>query len=111
MASLMQWANEPWPGELPFEYGWRPRGIPENPTKLQVMAALNKVDTGGYGVASSDGIYGMRGLDQQAAFVWWELKAFTNGWITGTDGAEAEAFFAAIKAEHDRVAALAADAP
>jgi len=108
MASLMQWANEPWSGELPFEYGFRPRGLPEHPTKLQVMACLSKmsISDGCYGFSENRGIYGRTGLDQQEAFVWWDLKSFVAGWIRGTDGAEANVFFAAIKAEHERVAAL-----
>lgn len=103
----MQWANEPWTGELPFMDLWPPRGVPEHATKLQVMAALSKMDTGNYGVMDSRGIYGRTGLEQQETFVWWKLKSFVDGWITGQDEAEAGAFFLAIKAEWARVEALA----
>jgi len=108
MASLTQWANEPWPGPLPFDRHWVPLGIPEHPTKLQVMAALRKIDTGGYGIISGGGIYGREGLEQEEAFVWMELRAFVNGWIQGTDQVESEKFFLAIKAEWARVEALTA---
>ncbi len=109
MASLMQWLTEEYPGPLPFDYGWRPRGVPERPTRLQVIAALSKMSGGGgYGIMDNTGIYGRTGLEQNEAFLWWELRAFTNGWIQGQDEAEAGAFFLALKAEWARVEALAA---
>lgn len=108
----MAWASAPWEGRLPFSHGFLPRGLPDSPTVLQVMAALSQIDRGGvYGVVDSDGIYGRTGLTQDEAFVWWDLKAFTNGWLAGTANAEAKEFFAAIKAEHERVAALPAGDP
>jgi hypothetical protein len=105
MASLMQWATAPWGSPLPFEFDTVP-GV-EHPTRLQVLAMLRALDSGGYGIIDGGGIYGRRGLHQSEAFVWWELKAFVNGWLEGTDGAEDEVFMAALHEEWARVKALA----
>ena len=106
MRSLMCWLSEPSPA-LPFDRMMPPLGMPASPTRLQVLAALIRMDTGGYGIIGGDGIYGRSGLEQGEAFVCWEMKAFVSGWLACQDNLERDAMNAALEAEWRRVEALA----
>jgi len=103
MNSLMQWLGEPFvnPEQL-FAWGVPPV-LPAIPSRLQVVAALKAMDVGGYGIMMGGGPYGRSGLEHQEAQVWWELRAFINGWLEGTNFAEQDAFVAAIGREYERV--------
>jgi hypothetical protein len=103
--SLMAWLAEPWKGRGPFDE-YRPAALPEQPSRLQVFAALLAMDTGGYGVISSGGPYGTVGLDQGQAFALMDLSAYVRGWDDGTGRVENEALKAALKAEWARVDGL-----
>ncbi len=108
MARLMQWLSEGFTGPLPFEFGL-PRGVPEKPTRLQVLAALFDIGGGlkgsGYGMTSGGGIYGRRGLQQSEAYFFWDMRAYVLGWLEGTDNAETREFMLAMEAEWARVEA------
>ncbi len=111
MAKLMQWLAEEYTGQLPFEFG-PPRGVPDKPTRLQVLAAL--ADMGGwkslgYGVITGGGPYGRRGLQQSEAYFFWDMRAFVIGWLEGTDNTEAQSFMMAMEAEWARIEALSVD--
>lgn len=112
----MQWLSE----TLPEEWRWpgphadlvRPKAVPDRPTRLQVLCALNAMNTGGYGVTTTGpGAYGRCGLEMEEAHLFWAMRAFVDGWLTGTSDAEEPAFVAAMKAEIARVEALSKPKP
>lgn len=105
MANLKEWFEAKWVGESPFEYFQIP-GAPE-PTRLQVFAAFLAIDGGGYGILQGGvGPYGTLGLEQREAYRWWDMRAYVDGWLAGTDGVDAPWIKGAIKAEHERVMRL-----
>lgn len=112
MASLMAHLNEPWKGDLPLRlWGERPAWLTENPTRLQVFAALvglngGRMRVGGWGCMTGGGPYGRVGLEQNEALALIQLGAFVEGWLQATSDAELPALTAALNAEHDRIAAL-----
>jgi hypothetical protein len=113
MASLMQWLGKPWPKQLslPFAHGWRPTGLPDEPTKLHVLAVLVRLggwENSGYGITTHGGPYGRQGLEQQEAFALWDMRAFIEGVLYATEDAEVVAFKEAIEKEWARVEALQA---
>jgi hypothetical protein len=108
----MQWLGAQWEGRLPFgSYGAPiPGRLPNQPTRLQVIAALIYMNVGtaihGWGVTESGGIYGSLGLDQEGAVALIEAWAFISGMLAATGEAELALLTAAVKAEHDRVAEI-----
>jgi hypothetical protein len=91
-----------WPGHSYM----RPKAIPERPTHLQLLCALNEMNTGGYGVTQSGGMYGRRGLEE-SEYIWFQItKAYVDGWLDGTENAEQSEFVEAMRVEKERVAAL-----
>lgn len=103
MASLKDYLSGQWTGDLPFKF----EGIPDapTPTRLQVLAAFAVMDTGGYGCIDNTGLYGRQGLDMHEAHVWWQMKAYVDGWLAGTDGVDAEWLRWSVVVEHERVKA------
>jgi len=108
---VMVWLSEPWVGATPLDDD-RPAHLPEQPSRLQVYAALVAMDTGGYGfIYGGAGRYGREGLHQDEAIALLRIREFINGWLVGTGGGEVEAFNAAVDAEWARVDALNAEEP
>jgi hypothetical protein len=104
MASLMQWLSEP-----VTSVSLSCNHLPENPTRLQVAAALIEMGgyfCSGYGVTTGGGPYGKHGLEQDEAFIWWEMRAFIEGVLYATHDAERAAFQSTVEAEWARVEAL-----
>lgn len=111
MSSLREWMAAP--AVDPREYdpfgqdsSWNAPArelFSDPPTRLEYFAALLAMDTGGYGMHTGGGLYGIMGLDMHQAHVWWELKAFVRGWLAGTGHAEAGWLEHAIAEEHARV--------
>jgi hypothetical protein len=110
--TVMEWLGAQWVGPLPFgSYGGpAPGRLPDQPTRLQVLAALVYMNAGttvrGWGVTTGDGIYGNMGLDQEGAWALLEAWAFVSGMLAATGEAEIEALTTALKEEHARVAAI-----
>ena len=104
MKSLMQWLSEPFEGhERVWSWG-PPSQLPQNPTRLQVVAALQMMDKGnGCGIIQGGGLYGRIGLGQREAFAYWDLRSFINGWLTATDKSEEHDLVLAIRCEWERV--------
>ena len=105
--SLIEWMGQPWAGGCPFE-----DDIPhlsDPPTRLQVYAAMVSIGGrpgAGYGIITGGGLYGRVGLHQDEAFEYWQLSAFINGWLTGTEGAESTALVSLLNEEWVRIKTL-----
>lgn len=108
MKSLLDHMNEPIENH-PFDSPgpW----LPEKPSRLCVLAALiamngGRLVVGGWGVMTGGGPYGKGGLSQDEALHLMRVASFIDGWLTATDSVDAKVLGAAIRAEHERVAAL-----
>jgi len=107
----MQWLSEPACKATEVFGQWLPVGLPDHPTRLQLLACFIKMDGGGWGVHQGGGIYGSTGLDQGQAMLALELRSFVRGWLLGGDAIEEEQFQLALDAEWQRVRALSAQDP
>lgn len=87
MRSLIDYLKEPWPGKLPFEQ--TVRHIPSNPTRLNVLAALQAMEDDnnpGWIQSGPDcGPYGRTGLSSNEASIIRDAKSLMQGWVIGVD--------------------------
>ncbi len=112
MASLMQWLAEPVGIDtVRFFEGFPPPALPLNPTRLELLACLQAMHQGDWGIHTSGVTYCSAGLSQEQALVRLELNSFVQGWLRGTDHREDEELAAAIKAEWARIEALGREPP
>ena len=95
---LQQPAPRRWPGN---DVPWK---IPVTPTRLQILAALVAMNTGGWGIITGGGPYGRTGLEMEESIELMKMQSFVTGWLSAREGPdETEALNSALKAEWDRV--------
>lgn len=104
--SLIEWLQCPYGWQVPFTNPgpW----LPENPTKLNVLAALIAMNQGNtrvtsWGAWSGGGVCGKIGLSQDEAIAMIALTCFVDGWLEATNGREDAQLGEVLKAEYDRM--------
>lgn len=107
--SLIAWLQEPNADPTPFEE--RGPWLPENPSKLNVLASLIALNGGrlnvtGWGCHSSGGLLGRVGLSQDEALTMIAFMGFVNGWLEGTGGREAPQLQELLRGEFVRMESL-----